>query len=147
MRESLALSYGHSCRRVVLTQMPTARTTWTSHFVTDDAKCITFLDCQKFKFCKEIQSQLTVSFVRHYIMPLYKKLQHHWLNPFTCHLLGPKPAVLLPFVKKNFPLSEKNALVMLYDMKIHFVYKGHCSAQSCKNGRDNCRSAQNKTVQ
>lgn len=36
---------------------------------------------------------------------------------------------------------------MLYEMKIHFVYKGHCTTQSYKNGRGNCGSAQNKTVQ
>lgn len=36
---------------------------------------------------------------------------------------------------------------MLYEMKIHFAYKGHCTAHTCKNDRGNCRSAQNKTVQ
>lgn len=51
-------------------------------------------------------------------------LQHHWFNPFTRHLFGRKVAVPLPSVKKPFPLSEKNALVMLYETKIHFVYRG-----------------------
>lgn len=82
--------------------MTTATTTWTCYFVTDDVKCITFFDSQKFEFRNETQTQLTVSFVRHSFMPLYKKLQHHWLNPFTSHPSGPKIAAPLPSVKKLF---------------------------------------------
>lgn len=67
-----------------LIQMPTATTTWTSYFVTDDAKCITFLDGQKFEFCNEIQSQLTVSFVRHYIY------LHHSIK--SCNIIGLTPS-------------------------------------------------------
>lgn len=131
-----------------LTQIPTATSTWTSYFVTADAKCITFLDFQKFEFCKEIQTQLTVNFVRHYIN-LCNSIK-------SCSITGltPSQAIYLDqnccptaSCKKTFSFQWKNALVMLYEMKIHFVYKGHCSAQSCKNGRDNCRHAQNKTAQ
>lgn len=91
-----------------LTQIPTATSTWTSYFVTADAKCITFLDFQKFEFCKEIQTQLTVSFVRHYIN-LCNSIK-------SCSITGLTPSQTIyldqnccptAFCKKLFPFSER----------------------------------------